>query len=123
MIDLRSDTVTQPSTSMRKAMANAITGGNVLREDPTSLELKRKSAALTGREASLFTPSGTFANQLSLFTWCPGGGEVYLGENTHIIQHEEFARISGVLTRPCLPNSGHWIRWNNTEPRIIEGLQ
>ncbi len=123
MIDLRSDTVTQPSNSMRKAMANTITGDDVLREDPTILELEEKAAALTGKEASLFTPSGTFANQLSLFTWCPEGGEVYLSENTHIIQHEAgaSARISGVFTRPFPPNNGHWTQWDDIEPRIRIG--
>ena len=65
MIDLRSDTVTRPSPKMRRAMAAAEVGDDVLREDPTLLALEEKAAELTGKEAALFTPSGTFANQLA----------------------------------------------------------
>ncbi|MCK5736830.1 MAG: threonine aldolase, partial [Spirochaetaceae bacterium] len=69
MIDFRSDTVTRPSIAMRKAMADAEVGDDVLREDPTLITLQEKAADITGKEAALFTPSGTFANQLALFTW------------------------------------------------------
>ncbi len=105
MIDFRSDTVTRPSSAMRKAMAEAEVGDDVLREDPTLIALERRAAEITGKEAALFTPSGTFANQLALFTWVPRGGEVYLNENTHIIQHEAgaSAHISGAFLRPFVP--------------------
>ena len=90
---MRSDTVTRPSAAMRRAMAEAETGDDVLREDPTVLRLEGRAAELTGKEAALFTPSGTFANQLALFTWVPRGREVYLNEYSHIVQHETGIRV------------------------------
>jgi len=120
MIDFRSDTVTRPSPAMRKAMAEAEVGDDVLREDPTLIALQEKAAAITGKEAALFTPSGTFANQLSLFTWVPKGGEVYLNENSHIIQHEAgaSAHISGAFLRPFVPLNTNWAEWSDISPRI-----
>ena len=120
MIDFRSDTVTRPSTSMRKAMAEAEVGDDVLREDPTLIALERRAAGITGKEAALFTPSGTFANQLALFTWVHKGGEVYLNENSHIIQHEAgaSAHISGAFLRPFIPVSTNWAEWSDIAPRI-----
>lgn len=123
MIDLRSDTVTQPSALMRKAMAEAKTGDDVFREDPTVLDLEEKAAAFTGKEAALFTPSGTFANQLALFTWCPKGGEVYLSEYSHIVQNEAgaSAHIAGAFLRPFVPSNGHWAEWDDIAPRVRRG--
>ena len=69
-IDLRSDTVTQPTQEMREAMYNAEVGDDVYGDDPTVLELEQYSSNLLGKEASLFVPSGTFGNQLALFTHC-----------------------------------------------------
>jgi threonine aldolase len=102
MIDLRSDTVTQPTAEMRKAMAEAAVGDDVYGDDPTVNELERVGAELTGKEGAVFVPSGTFGNQLALFTWCPRGTEVILGNECHIIQHEAGAAsvIAGVQTRP-----------------------
>ncbi len=120
MIDYRSDTVTLPSKSMRKAMARAEVGDDVLGEDPTINLLQERAAELTGKEKSLFVPSGTFANQLALFTWVPPGGEVYLNENSHIIQHEAgaSARISGAFLRPFVPSSTSWAEWSDIAPRV-----
>ena len=59
MIDLRSDTVTQPSLAMRRAMAEAVVGDDVYRDDPTVLKLEQRAAALMGKEAGLFVSSGT----------------------------------------------------------------
>ncbi|MDR2484018.1 MAG: low-specificity L-threonine aldolase [Treponema sp.] len=102
MIDIRSDTVTKPTEAMRKAMAEAEVGDDVYGDDPTINELERLGAAILGKEASIFVPSGTFGNQLALFTWCKPGTEVILGEECHIIQHEAGAAsiIAGVQTRP-----------------------
>jgi threonine aldolase len=107
-IDLRSDTVTWPTSAMRKAMAEAPVGDDVYGDDPTVNELERLAAEMTGKEAALFVPSGTFGNQLSLFTWCPRGSEVILGEQCHIIQHEAGAAsvIAGVQTRPVFAPDG-----------------
>jgi threonine aldolase len=104
MIDLRSDTVTVPTEAMRKAMAAAEVGDDVYGDDPTVNQLEELGAELTGKEAALFVPSGTFGNELALFTWCPRGSEVILGEECHIIVHEAGAPavIAGVLTR-CIP--------------------
>ncbi|MDR3311602.1 MAG: threonine aldolase [Spirochaetaceae bacterium] len=101
MIDTRSDTVTQPTQAMRNAMAQAVVGDDVYGEDPTVNELERLGAEMLGKEAALFVPSGTFGNQLALFTWCPRGTEVVLGESSHVIGHEAggAAMIAGVQTR------------------------
>lgn len=100
-IDLRSDTVTWPTPAMRAAMAEAPVGDDVYGDDPTINELEALAARMVGKAAALFVPSGTFGNQLALFSWCPRGSEVILGEQCHIIQHEAGAAsvIAGVQTR------------------------
>ncbi len=87
-IDLRSDTVTEPTDKMRKAMFEAIVGDDVYEDDPTVKELEQYAANLVNKDAALFVPSGTFGNQLALFTHCNRGEEVILGDNCHIIAHE-----------------------------------
>lgn len=101
-------------------MADAEVGDDVLREDPTLIALERRAAEITGKEAAIFTPSGTFANQLALFTWVPAGGEVYINESSHIIQHEAGASafIGGSFLRPFVPVSTNWAEWNDIAPRI-----
>ena len=74
-IDLRSDTVTRPTPAMRKAMANAEVGDDVYGDDPTVNRLQERAAALLGKEASLFVPSGTMANQLSIRGHTPPADE------------------------------------------------
>jgi threonine aldolase len=107
-IDLRSDTVTWPTEEMRKAMANARVGDDVYGDDPTVIELEALAARLTGKQAALLVPSGTFGNQLALFTHCPRGSEVILDENCHIIQHEAggAAVIAGVQLRAVATKHG-----------------
>lgn len=104
-IDLRSDTVTLPTQEMRDAMYKAEVGDDVYGDDPTVLELEEYSSMLLGKEASLFVPSGTFGNQLALFTHCQRGDEVLLGEDCHIVAHEVGAAsvIAGVNLR-ALPS-------------------
>ena len=106
-VDIRSDTVTLPTPAMRRAMADAEVGDDVYGCDPTVRALEELGAEISGKEAALFVPSGTFGNQLALFTWCPRGSEVLLGEDCHIIQHEAGAAsiIAGVQTRP-IPDPG-----------------
>ncbi|MCL2834194.1 MAG: aminotransferase class I/II-fold pyridoxal phosphate-dependent enzyme [Treponema sp.] len=101
IIDIRSDTVTKPTPAMRKAMAEAEVGDDVYGDDPTVNKLEELGASMVGKEASVFVPSGTFGNQLSLFTWCRRGTEILLGDECHIIQHEAGAAsvIAGVQTR------------------------
>ena len=105
LIDIRSDTVTVPTEAMRQAMARAEVGDDIYGDDPTINRLEALSAGMLGKEAALFVPSGTFGNQLALFTWCPRGTEVILGEECHIIVHEAGSAsvIAGVQTR-CIPD-------------------
>jgi threonine aldolase len=107
-IDLRSDTVTAPTDEMRKAMFTAEVGDDVYCDDPTTKELEKYAAELVGKEAALFVPTGTFGNQLSLFTHCERGNEVILGEDCHIVQHEVGAAsvIASVQLRPISSNNG-----------------
>lgn len=100
-IDLRSDTVTQPTQEMRDVMYKAEVGDDVYGDDPTMNRLEELAANKVGKEAALFIPSGTFGNQLALFTHCRRGTEVILGEECHIVQHEVGAAsvIAGVQLR------------------------
>ncbi len=87
-IDLRSDTVTQPDAKMRQIMANAQVGDDVFGEDPTIIELQEKTAALVGKEAGLFVPSGTMSNQLAIKTHTQPGDEVICHSGAHILHYE-----------------------------------
>ena len=100
-IDLRSDTVTGQPDFMRQAMFDAIVGDDVYEDDPTVKELEALAARMVGKEDALFVPSGTFGNQLALFTHCKRGDEVILGDSCHIIAHEVGAAsvIPGVQLR------------------------
>jgi threonine aldolase len=91
MIDLRSDTVTKPSAAMREAMARAEVGDDVYGEDPSVRALEERVAALLGKEAALFVPSGTMANQLALLTATRRGDEVICGEHAHLCWYESGA--------------------------------
>ena len=87
-IDLRSDTVTKPSDSMRAAMASAPVGDDQYGEDPSVNRLQERVAALLGKEAALFVPSGTMANQVSLKLLTHPGDEVVVSAEAHITWHE-----------------------------------
>lgn len=90
-IDLRSDTVTQPTAAMREAMARATVGDDVYGEDPTLRALEETVAALLGKEAALFVPSGTMSNQLALLAQTQRGDEVIVGQNAHMTTFESGA--------------------------------
>ena len=87
-IDLRSDTVTLPSADMRRAMAAAPVGDDQYGEDPSVNRLQERIAELLGKEAALFVPSGTMANQIGLKVLTRPGDEVVLGYEAHIVWHE-----------------------------------
>jgi threonine aldolase len=87
-IDLRSDTVTLPSAEMRQAMAAAPVGDDQYGEDPSVNRLQERIAELLGKEAALFVPSGTMANQIGLKILTRPGDEVILGDGAHIVWHE-----------------------------------
>ena len=90
-IDLRSDTVTLPSSGMRKAMADAPVGDDQYGEDPTVRRLQERVADLLGKEAALFLPSGTMANQTGLKLLTRPGDDVIVGDEAHIVWHESGA--------------------------------
>jgi threonine aldolase len=90
-IDLRSDTVTSPSAGMRRAMAEAPVGDDQYGEDPSVNRLQERVAELLGKEAALFVPSGTMANQIGLKILTRPGDEVILGDEAHIVWHESGA--------------------------------
>jgi len=87
-IDLRSDTVTKPSAEMREAMAQANVGDDVYGEDPTINALEERVAALFGKEAGLFTPTGSMANQLGIRLLVNPGEELLAEEDAHIVRAE-----------------------------------
>ncbi len=100
-IDLRSDTVTKPTQAMRKAMAEAEVGDDVLGDDPTVKELERRTEEILGKDAAVFVPSGTMANQLALRCQTQHGDEILLDANAHIYWYEAgaSAALSGVICR------------------------
>ncbi|WP_145553649.1 low-specificity L-threonine aldolase [Yersinia canariae] len=88
LIDLRSDTVTQPDAAMRNAMANAEVGDDVYGDDPTVNALEAQAALLSGKEAALFLPTGTQANLVALLTHCQRGEEYIVGQKAHNYLYE-----------------------------------
>lgn len=88
IIDLRSDTVSQPTPAMRQAMAAAQVGDDVYGEDPTINQLQEMSASLMGKEAGLFIPSGTMGNLIAVLAHCGRGDEVILGNLAHTFLFE-----------------------------------
>lgn len=90
VFDLRSDTVTKPTAAMRMAMAKAEVGDDVYGEDPTINELEAKFNEITGKEASVFFPSGTMGNLAAVMAHChERGSEVLLGDMCHIYNREQ----------------------------------
>ena len=109
-IDLRSDTVTKPTKKMRESMLTALVGDDVFSDDPTANELELLVAKKMGKEAGIFCPSGTFSNELALFTHCKQGDEVILDQFSHIVQHESGSSpvISGVQLFTLESDMGIW---------------
>jgi threonine aldolase len=101
-VDLRSDTVTQPTPEMRQAMANAEVGDDVIDVDPTVDRLQRRTAELLGMEAAIFMPSGTMTNQIAVRIHCKPGDELLCEAGCHIYNYEQggYAQLSGVAARP-----------------------
>jgi len=101
IVDLRSDTVTRPSAGMRRAMAEAEVGDDVLGDDPTVIALQEKVAALLGKEAALYVPSGTMANQVAIRCLTEPGNEIIADANSHFYYYESGApaALSGCSIR------------------------
>lgn len=102
LIDLRSDTVTQPTSAMRQAMANAEVGDDVYGDDPTVNALQHEAARLAGKEAALFLPSGTQANLVALLSHCQRGDEYLVGQQAHNYKYEAggAAVLGGIQPQP-----------------------
>jgi threonine aldolase len=127
-IDLRSDTVTRPTAAMRRAMVQAEVGDDVFGEDPTVKALERRTAEMLGKEAALFVPSGTMANQIAVGVHAAPGDELLCDPTAHIYVWEGggIARLwgattrtvdgdHGLLSRAALegkirPEDGHYVR-------------
>ena len=105
LIDLRSDTVTQPTDEMRRAMAAAEVGDDVFGEDPSINELQERAAAILGKEAGLLTSSGTMSNLISTLAYSSHGDEIVMGDQAHMFWNESAgqAALAGVQTR-LVPN-------------------
>jgi threonine aldolase len=107
MIDLRSDTVTQPTAAMREAMLNAPLGDDVFGDDPTVNALQERIAQITGKEAALFMPSGTQSNLCALMAHCERGDEYIVGQNAHTYRYEGggAAVLGSIQPQPLVQNA------------------
>lgn len=103
-IDLRSDTVTQPTPAMRESMAQAAVGDDVYGEDPTINHLQALAAEMTGKEAALFVPSGTMGNLAAILAHCQRGDEVMMGARAHTFLYEGggISALGGVHSRQIM---------------------
>lgn len=124
-IDLRSDTVTQPSEEMREAMYKAVVGDDIMGEDPTVRELEEMSADILGKEDALFVTSGTMGNQIAVMTLTNRGEEVIVGDTSHIYNLEVggLAALSQVQTRPIEVPDGIYNIGRMEEMIQEEGIQ
>src|SRR6202043_3028427 len=102
MIDLRSDTVTKPTTAMRRAMSEAEVGDDVYGEDPTVNRLEQRAAEISGKEAALFVPTGTMGNTIGVKLHTQHGQEVICEAQSHVLNYElaMMAGFGGGIERP-----------------------
>lgn len=119
VIDMRSDTVTRPRPGMLEAMARAEVGDDVLGDDPTIVVLQERVAALLGKEAGLYVPSGTMGNQLALKVHTKPGDQMLVEEGAHIYRYEGGApgALCGLLTS-IIGAEGGQLSWAHIEPWI-----
>jgi len=108
VIDLRSDTITHPTPAMRKAIFDAEVGDDVYGEDPTVNRLEEMVAEMMGKEAALFTTSGTQSNLTAVLTHTKHGDEIIVGDQAHMLWYEvgSAAALGGVIMR-TVPNNSH----------------
>lgn len=118
ILDFRSDTVTRPTAAMRRAMAEAEVGDDVLGDDPTVLRLQARVAELLGKDAALFVPSGTMSNLIAVRLHCQAGDEFLCEAGAHLYNFEQagHAQLWGVAARAI---EG---RYGVLEPGQLEGL-
>ncbi|MFT7598568.1 MAG: threonine aldolase [Acidimicrobiales bacterium] len=107
VIDLRSDTVTRPTPSMREAMATAEVGDDVWGDDPTTPALEARVAGLLGFDTAMFAPSGTQANLCALLSHCQRGDEYLVGQSAHTYRYEAggAAVLGGIQPQPVEMNA------------------
>ena len=107
-IDLRSDTVTQPTAEMRAAIAECTVGDDVIGVDPTVIALQERIAEILGKESAIFMPSGTMTNQVALRVHCRPGDEFICEANCHIFNYEQgaFAQLSGLVAHTVMGDYG-----------------
>ena len=119
MIDLRSDTVTQPTPAMRQAMAAAEVGDDVYGEDPTVNRLEQEAAAIFGREAAIFVPTGTMGNQIAIRLHTEHGQEVICEARSHILDWEMAmtAAFSGCQARTVAGERGI-LTYRSPDPNV-----
>jgi threonine aldolase len=119
MIDLRSDTVTKPCAAMRAAMAAAEVGDDVVDVDPTVAALQDRIAGMLGKEAAMFVPSGTMANQIAVRLHCKPGDELICDSDCHIYKYEQggFSQLSGVVAH-TVHSPGHLTRLDDLRDLI-----
>ncbi len=124
MIDLRSDTVTKPTSAMRSAMAAAEVGDDVFGEDPTVNRLQERAAEIFQKEAALFVPTGSMGNEIAVKLHTNPGQEIVIEERGHVLNYElgAAAIISGVTIRAVKSEdgSGH-LTWDEIEPELHTG--
>lgn len=125
ILDFRSDTVTQPTQAMRRAMAEAIVGDAVLGEDPTVRALEAMAAAMCGKDAALFVVSGTMANQIAVMALAQPSDEIIVGEDAHIYNLEAggLAALAGVQARPLRADRGQFLAADVARAIRVKGIQ
>ena len=108
MIDLRSDTVTEPTPEMRLAIAHAPVGDAVIDVDPTVEKLEQRTAEILGKEAAVFMPSGSMTNQVALRVHCARGSQFICEADCHIFHYEQgaFAGLSGLVAKTIAGDQG-----------------
>jgi len=119
-VDLRSDTVTQPTPAMREAMARAEVGDDVFGEDPSVNRLEAIAARTLGKQAAVFVPSGTMGNLASILAHCGRGDEIILGDKAHTFLNEAggVAALGGIHPRPIANQSDGTLQLGDIESAI-----
>lgn len=122
LADFRSDTVTRPTPAMRQAMAEAVVGDDVFKEDPTIRALEERLADMLGKEAAIYVPSGTMSNQIAVRVHCGPGDEFICEGGCHIYAYEQagYAQLSGVGAR-CVDGEFGVLRLEQLEGLIRSG--
>lgn len=122
-IDMRSDTITQPTDAMREAMAHAPVGDDVYGEDPTVNQLQKRVADLLGKPGALFVPSGVMSNQLAIKVNTQPGDEVIVEKDSHIFNYETSAPsiLSSVQLHPIIGERGV-LRAEQLAPAVRPGV-